>query len=413
MAQQTGGPQGPAQTPSDEPREFGDIREALAAVERMRQHAFVLGETALVPIPPMHRVAMVVVKLDVWWGDDGKPQGDDKPYNPGVGKPGPDEPAWALSNGSLEKLGSAAGIDWPRVKVTERCAEYVTVEATGVRTLLDGTEQTLSDHYTYDIEARAELARAKAEKFYDPKRAAGLTREQAGEAAYQKLKIEDRVHAMTKATSGAKSRVIERLLRMKRGGLRLTELRQYPFVFLKLVPAIDYENDHIARGMLIAKHSGLAKLAFGMGQQLGALAALGPAPVEAPAQLAAHEEPETSGPARTSAPPASEPARPPEPPRQGPPPTTARDELRRPPPAESDPWDRPTQKTAPKADLAWPTLAEFQALTTVGEQAATLAALLRAIGQEEAAARLDAAQVDPADFDGWYAKALRKVEGGR
>jgi len=367
----------------------------------MRQHAFVLGETALVPIPPMHRVAMVVVKLD--------PDGDDPVYAPGGGKPGADEPLWALSNGSLEKLGSAAGIDWVSVRVTERCPEYVTVQATGSRALLDGTEQELTDHYTYDVAARAEQARAKAEKWWKANDSKGLTREQTGEAAAQKTLIEDRVHAMTKATSGAKSRVIERLLRMKRGGFRVTELRQYPFVFLKLVPAIDYENDPVARAMLIAKHTGLAKLAFGAGQRLGVLDALASPPVVA--QLAAHEEPETSGPARTSAPPASEPAR-------GPEPNAARDELRRPaaPPAEgADPWDRPTQKTAPKQDPFWPTLAEFQALTTTGEQAALLAALLRQIGQDDVAARVQAGQEPETadDLPRWYERALTKVGGGR
>lgn len=405
MAQQDQGPQGTAQPTADAPREFNDIKAALAALDQWRQHAFVCGETALVPIPPMHRVAVVVVKLDVWW-EDGKPWGDDKPYAPGGGKPGPAEPSWALSNATLEKLGSAAGIDWPRVKVTERCAEYVTAEATGTRALLDGTEQTLTDQYTYDIEARAEQARAKAEKWFDPKKAGGLTKEQTGEAAYQKTKVEDRVHAMTKATSGAKSRVIERLLRMKRGGFRVPDLQAYPFVFLKLVPAIDYENDPQARAMLLAKHTGLAKLAFGMGQQFGALDALAPHEV---AQLAPPSPPTSpedgeamTRPARTDAPPTSAPA----PVREG----AARDALRKPPtPAPADdeplPWDQPKPAAKPAAPQ-WPTLEVFRE-KSLGEQTTILATLLRDRGQAKAAAQVEATQVEPDVMPAWYDRALK------
>ena len=401
MAQQQNGAQGP-----EEPREFSDIREALAAVEKMRQHAFVLGETSLVPVPPLHRVAMVVVKLD--------PDGDDKVYAPGGGDPAPDAPAWSLSHASLMRLGSAAGIEWLDARVTERTPEYVTAQATGVRMLLDGTEDRSTDQYTYDLAARAEQARAKAEKWWNPKQPKGFkSAQEAGEAAAQRVLIEDRVHAMTKATSGAQSRVVEKLLRMKRGQLRLSELRQCPFVFLKLVPAIDYEGDPLARKML------LAKAVFGRSILFGASAAgfLG-AGDEAPRAL----PPTTTGPAREDAPPPSEPARPapapgptPKPePREG----ALRDELRRPtqqapgvqsqPTVESDPWDEPEKPAA-----TWPTAAEFARLDFPAGQVDVLARALDAIGETARAQKVRAGQVEPEKFADWYGRCLGKLGGGR
>lgn len=394
MAQQNPGPQGPAKTTLGS---FGpeDIAAFTAEVERLRNSVNIVGSVSVTSLPPLHKVATELVYLDP------NPKGLDcyEIYGAGL----------CLSATAIQRIANAAGVEYLRSeRIDDRSdPDVIQWRAVAQWTGLDGVTREEPDNYGLDFGARWEDARARAWKGNKAVKTEAEAKQRADAEVRQM-----RIHGMQRAETGAKSRAAAKLLGLKRGGWTPEQLAR-PFLVTKIVPDIDYANDPMARAMLIAKHTGLAKLAFGAGQRLGVFDALSPPSVDETRQLPP-ADPTTAEPARTSSPetsPASGPAHPTppaDPPRTG----TVRDELRRPasptapaPAEERDPWDDAPPKPAPR----WRTMEEFTALPSVGEQADALAEILRAIGETDAADRVGKAAVDPEMFGAWYAKALDRA----
>lgn len=284
-------------------KSIGEIREYL---DRMREHAFIVGGLLLQQIPSMHKVVAEMIYVNPEDPGTVYPTGKDDKNNP--------QPVWSLTNATLKKLGRAASISWDSVQ-SRRLDDGKNPDVVRFGKVcrvreLDGSMRTIEETYMLDLAARAdEIYEAKREQWYwkcgegQLRAVEKRIRENAENAKRnngrpwsdgfcQKLlsevdvhpeserepwareqaridMIQKRKYAEQLAATGAESRCIIAALAIQRGGYYFNDLKTKPFIILKLVPDIDYANDPQARMMLVAMHSGFVDAAFGHGQSLG------------------------------------------------------------------------------------------------------------------------------------------------
>lgn len=194
-----------------------------------------------------------------------------------------------ISAQGMEKLANCAQIAWDPDKTgrIDRESDYMSFQAVGSIRQPDGTlSRPMVGHYHKDLEVIEEDLRDQYRKKGSADKKTGAELERYVEFCTTRDMRQERRHLLSKCETGAKCRVIKKLLNLKAGYTR-AELEK-PFVIVRIEFRPNYNDPDVKKFLLLAGVQAATGL-FGAQRPL-----LAPAPIDVtpPEPVEPHPEPE-------------------------------------------------------------------------------------------------------------------------